>query len=274
MYGRRGGFFFAMHPPADRARSPRFQLRCAERKLVARQAGIAQNELVFVLALHSGLLLDRHGVSALLQHPPDEHIHAVDPVKGRDQIHARSTAADVYHRPELRTQAVRQIITAGSVFLFHAAGVPLELPIAQKRRQCKLIERIGVVVRQALLRAQRGDQLPRRHDVAQPHGRKEHLAERPDGEHTLRCKLEERGRRWSFIVELALKIVLQEIRPGAFGERDQLHAARHGHDRAGRKLPRRRTDDERGFAPDRKPRGISNVQKICETFCHEHRLFQ
>lgn len=274
LYGRRGGFFFAMHPPADRARSPRFQLRCAERKLVARQAGIAQNELVFVLALHSGLLLDRHGVSALLQHPPDEHIHAVDPVKGRDQIHARSTAADVYHRPELRTQAVRQIITAGSVFLFHAAGVPLELPIAQKRRQCKLIERIGVVVRQALLRAQRGDQLPRRHDVAQPHGRKEHLAERPDGEHTLRCKLEERGRRWSFIVELALKIVLQEIRPGAFGERDQLHAARHGHDRAGRKLPRRRTDDERGFAPDRKPRGISNVQKICETFCHEHRLFQ
>lgn len=274
LYGRRGGFFFAMHPPADRARSPRFQLRCAERKLVARQAGIAQNELVFVLAFHSGLLLDRHGVSALLQHPPDEHIHAVDPVKGRDQIHARSTAADVYHRPELRTQAVRQIITAGSVFLFHAAGVPLELPIAQKRRQCKLIERIGVVVRQALLRAQRGDQLPRRHDVAQPHGRKEHLAERPDGEHTLRCKLEERGRRWSFIVELALKIVLQEIRPGAFGERDQLHAARHGHDRAGRKLPRRRTDDERGFAPDRKPRGISNVQKICETFCHEHRLFQ
>lgn len=274
LYGRRGGFFFAMHPPADRARSPRFQLRCAERKLVARQAGIAQNELVFVLALHSGLLLDRHGVSALLQHPPDEHIHAVDPVKGRDQIHARSTAADVYHRPELRTQAVRQIITAGSVFLFHAAGVPLELPIAQKRRQCKLIERIGVVVRQALLRAQRGDQLPRRHDVAQPHGRKEHLAERPDGEHTLRCKLEERGRRWSFIVELALKIVLQEIRPGAFGERDQLHAARHGHDRAGGKLPRRRTDDERGFAPDRKPRGISYVQKICETFCHEHRLFQ
>ena len=274
LYGRRGGFFFAMHPPADRARSPRFQLRCAERKLVARQAGIAQHELVFVLALHSGLLLDRHGVSALLQHPPDEHIHAVDPVKGRDQIHARSTAADVYHRPELRTQAVRQIITAGSVFLFHAAGVPLELPIAQKRRQCKLIERIGVVVRQALLRAQRGDQLPRRHDVAQPHGRKEHLAERPDGEHTLRCKLEERGRRWSFIVELALKIVLQEIRPGAFGERDQLHAARHGHDRAGGKLPRRRTDDERGFAPDRKPRGISYVQKICETFCHEHRLFQ
>ena len=274
LYGRRGGFFFAMHPPADRARSPRFQLRCAERKLVARQAGIAQHELVFVLALHSGLLLDRHGVSALLQHPPDEHIHAVDPVKGRDQIHARSTAADVYHRPELRTQAVRQIITAGSVFLFHAAGVPLELPIAQKRRQCKLIERIGVVVRQALLRAQRGDQLPRHHDVAQPHGRKEHLAERPDGEHTLRCKLEERGRRWSFIVELALKIVLQEIRPGAFGERDQLHAARHGHDRAGGKLPRRRTDDERGFAPDRKPRGISYVQKICETFCHEHRLFQ
>ena len=274
LYGRRGGFFFAMHPPADRARSPRFQLRCAERKLVARQAGIAQHELVFVLALHSGLLLDRHGVSALLQHPPDEHIHAVDPVKGRDQIHARSTAADVYHRPELRTQAVRQIITAGSVFLFHAAGVPLELPIAQKRRQCKLIERIGVVVRQALLRAQRGDQLPRRHDVAQPHGRKEHLAERPDGEHTLRCKLEERGRRWSFIVELALKIVLQEIRPGAFGERDQLHAARHGHDRAGGKLPRWRTDDERGFAPDRKPRRISYVQKICETFCHEHRLFQ
>jgi len=33
-------------------------------------------------------------------------------------------------------------------------------------------------------------------------------------------------------------------------------------------------DDERGFAPDRKPRGISYVQKICETFCHEHRLFQ
>ena len=103
LYGRRGGFFFAMHPPADRARSPRFQLRCAERKLVARQAGIAQNELVFVLALHSGLLLDRHGVSALLQHPPDEHIRAVDPVKGRDQVHARSTAADVYRRQSVRS---------------------------------------------------------------------------------------------------------------------------------------------------------------------------
>ena len=220
------------------------------------------------------LLYGRRGGFFFVMHPPAERIRAVDPVKGRDQVHARSTAADVYRRPELRTQAVRQIITAGSVFLFHAAGVPLELPVAQKRRQCKLIERIGVVVRQALLRAQRGNQLPRRHDVAQPHGRKEHLAERPDGEHTLRCKLEERRRRWSFIVELALKIVLQEIRPGAFGERDQLHAARHGHDRAGGKLPRRRTDDERGFAPDQNPRRISYVQKICETFCHEHRLFQ
>lgn len=139
LYGRRGGFFFVMHPPADRARSP---LSAALRRARARRAS------------------------------------------GRNS----------------------------SVFLFHAAGVPFELPDAQKRRQCKLIERIGVVVSQALLRAQRGDQLPRRHDVAQPHGRKEHLAERPDGEHTLRCKLEERGRRWSFIVELALKIVLQEIR--------------------------------------------------------------
>ena len=83
-------------------------------------------------------------------HPPAERIRAVDPVKGRDQVHARSTAADVYRRLELRTQAVRQIITASSVFLFHAAGVPFELPVAQKRRQCKLIERIGVVVRQAL----------------------------------------------------------------------------------------------------------------------------
>ena len=45
-------------------------------------------------------------------------------------------------------------------------------------------------------------------------------------------------------------------------------------DRAGGKLPGRRTDDERGFAPDRNPRRISYVQKICETFCHEHRLFQ
>ena len=109
-------FLSCIHRPIGRDR--RFQPRCAERELVARQAGIAQNEFVFVLALHSGLLLDRHGVSALLQHPPDERIRAVDPVKGRDQVHARSTAADVYRRPELRTQAVRQIITAGPVFIF------------------------------------------------------------------------------------------------------------------------------------------------------------
>ena len=81
----------------------------------------------------------RRGSFFFVMHPPDERIRAVDPVKGRDQVHARS-AADVYRRPELRTQAVRQIITAGSVFLFHAASVPLELPVVQKRRQCKLVE--------------------------------------------------------------------------------------------------------------------------------------
>ena len=88
------------------------------------------------------MLYGRRGGFFFVLHPPDERIRAVDPVKGRDQGHARSTAADVYRRPELRTQAVRQIITAGSVFLFHAAGVPLELPVAQKRRQCKLIEEL------------------------------------------------------------------------------------------------------------------------------------
>ena len=96
-------------------------------------------------SLHCRLLLDRHGIDAPLQHPPDERIRAVHPIKGCDQIHARGAAADMHHGPNLRTQAVRQLVAAGPVFLFHAASVPLELPVAQKRRQRKLVERVGVV---------------------------------------------------------------------------------------------------------------------------------
>lgn len=82
------------------------------------------------------LLLDRHGVDALLQHPPDERVRALDSIKGRDQIHARGAAADMHHGPKLRTQAFRQLI----------AGVAYHEKIRRFQWAAIGIEPVGVVV--------------------------------------------------------------------------------------------------------------------------------
>ena len=134
--GYRGVFFFVSCARQSIGHDRRFQPRCAERELGARQAGIAQDELILVQSLHRRLLLDRHGIDALLQHPPDERVRALDSIKGRDQIHARGAAADMHPGPKLRTQAFRQLI----------AGVAYHEKIRRFQWAAIGIEPVGVVV--------------------------------------------------------------------------------------------------------------------------------
>lgn len=133
--GRHAGFRF---PCFQRVGSSPFRRTKTPRWLLTGHRGV----LYFIryicrsIRRDRRLLLDRHGVDALLQHPPDERVRALDSIKGRDQIHARGAAADMHHGPKLRTQAFRQLI----------AGVAYHEKIRRFQWAAIGIEPVGVVV--------------------------------------------------------------------------------------------------------------------------------